>query len=549
MILVVDFGSQTAHLITRRIREFGVETRILPPEKILKQVQNDKGIKGIILSGGPSSVYEKGAPTIDKRIFDLGIPILGICYGLQLTAHLLGGKVIAGKKEYGPATIKLKVKSEKLKVAKDLPKSFVVWMSHGDEVIALPRGFEVLGSTEHVPFAFVEDSKRKIIGLQFHPEVEHTEYGLQILKNFVDMCYASSVILGTSGARTPESLTAMRDSGRALLRHGSGSLARMTKAQGSLDVENIVRDIKEKVKDAYVIGAVSGGVDSTVAGILTAKTIGDRFIPIFVDNGLMRQGTEGYVKSIFTKYANINPIVVNVVEDMLSRLKGITDSEEKRKIIGNFYIEIFEKEMKRLQNSKKDVRFLLQGTIYSDVIESQGTKHAARIKSHHNVGALPKNMKLKLLEPLRYFYKDEVKEIGSELGLPDEFVNKQPFPGPGFAVRIRGEVTKERLEMERQADDIVLSELKKANILDKVFLSFPVLTNAFSTAVKGDGRHFGEVVALRVVESKDVMTSTWSRIPYGILQKISSRIVNEVPNVSRVVYDITTKPPATMEWE
>ena len=575
MVFVVDFGGQTAHLISRRIKEFGVETKMVSPEDAYQAIVKD-GTKGIVLSGGPASVYEKGAPIIDKRMFSLGIPILGICYGLQLTAHLLGGKVISGRKEYGPATLTLKSEARSTKsetnsksknpndqnsfefrisnfeIANGLPKTFVVWMSHGDEVISLPNGFETIGSTEHVPFAFVEDLKRKIIGLQFHPEVEHTEYGKKILENFVEICFSSPVILGR---RNDDSRISYQQKGTeeildtARLAGASAKRARMTKTQESLDVENIVRDIKETVGKSYVIGAVSGGVDSTVAGILAAKAIGKRFIPIYVDNGLMRQGTLEHVKKIFTKHANIKSIVVDVAREMLKRLKGIIDSEEKRKIIGNFYIEVFEKEMKKLQKSKKDVKFLLQGTIYSDVIESQGTKHAAKIKSHHNVGGLPKNMKLKLLEPLRYFYKDEVKEIGRKLGLSEEFVSKQPFPGPGYAVRIRGEVSKERLEMEKQADNIVLEELKKANILDKVFLSFPVLTNAFSTAVKGDGRNFGEVVALRVVESKDVMTSTWSRIPYGILQKISSRIVNEVPNVSRVVYDITTKPPATMEWE
>jgi len=527
MIFIVDFGSQTAHLIARRIIDFGVDAKMVSPEEAFEGAKKEKP-KGIIFSGGPASVYEKGAPTIDPKIFLLGIPILGICYGLQLTAHLLGGKVIAGRKEYGPS--KLKIENLKLKITNGLSKTFVVWMSHGDEVIAIPKGFKVLGSTEHVPFAFVEDSKRKIIGLQFHPEVEHTENGLQILKNFVGICE------GRHPDRVSRRVEGSRDSSTSL-------------GMTSREIDEITKSIKETVGKSYVIGAVSGGVDSTVAGLLTAKAVGKQFVPVYVDNGLMREGTEDYVKSIFTKRANISPMVVNVAGEMLKKLKGITDSEEKRKIIGNFYIEIFEKEMKKLQNSKKDVKFLLQGTIYSDVIESQGTKHAAKIKSHHNVGGLPKGMKLELLEPLRFFYKDEVRAIGKELGLPDEFIQKQPFPGPGYAIRIRGEVTKERLEMERHADNIVLEELKKANILDNVFLSFPVLTNAFSTAVKGDGRYFGEVVALRVVESKDVMTSTWSRIPYGILQKISSRIVNEVPGISRVVYDITTKPPATMEWE
>lgn len=550
MILVVDFGSQTTHLIGRRIKQLGVGVRIVHPEEIRKLGQNDNEMRGIILSGGPSSVYEKNAPTIDRKIFNLGIPILGICYGLQLTVHLLGGKVISGKKEYGPATLVLKSEYQSTKletnpkrfgfrisdfdIANGLSKTFVVWMSHGDEVIRLPKGFEVFGSTEHVQYALTGDLKRKIFGLQFHPEVEHTEFGLQILRNFVSIC------------GHPEPFDPAQDR----LREGShGILLPQLADQKDNSIENIKNKIRELVgnKD-YVIGAVSGGVDSTVASILTAKAIGKRFIPVYINNGLMRKGTEEHVIKIFNKIG-IKPMVVNVAEEILKRLKKITDSEQKRKIIGNFYIEIFEKVRKKLLAKKLPVKFLLQGTIYSDVIESQGTKHSAKIKSHHNVGGLPKKMKLKLLEPMRDFYKDEVREIGRKLGLPEEFVNKQPFPGPGFAVRIRGAVTKQRLEMEKKADEIVLSELQKNGILHNVFLSFPVMTDAYSTAVKGDGRHFGEVVAIRIVESKDIMTSTWSRIPYGILQKISSRIVNEVPNVSRVVYDITTKPPATMEWE
>jgi len=553
MIVIVDFGSQTTHLIGRRIRELGVEVKIISPEKIPKIIQNDKRVKGIILSGGPSSVYEKKAPTINKVIFNLGIPILGICYGLQLTIYLLGGKVVSGKKEYGPATLTLKSEYRNTKletnsnnqntkrfgfrisdfdIAKDLPKSFVVWMSHGDEVIKLPKGFETFGSTEHVPFALTGDLKRNIYGLQFHPEVEHTEYGLRILRNFMEICGLESNLRIQSKLKSQKSKV-------------------KTATQNSKirnEIEKITEDIKKTVGNNYVIGAVSGGVDSTVAAALTTRAIGDRFIPIYVNNGLMRQGTGENVVKMF-KRIGIKPIVVNAVGEMLGRLKKITDSEEKRKIIGNFYIEIFEREMKKMLVKKLPVKFLLQGTIYSDVIESQGTKHSAKIKSHHNVGGLPKKMKLKLLEPVRNFYKDEVRKIGRELGLPEEFVSKQPFPGPGYAVRIRGEVTRERLKMAKKADEIVLSELKKAKILSNVFLSFPVMTNAFSTAVKGDGRQFGEVIALRVVDSKDIMTSNWTRLPYEILQKISSRIVNEVPGVSRVVYDITTKPPATMEWE
>ena len=384
-------------------------------------------------------------------------------------------------------------------------------MSHGDEVIKLPEDFEVLGSSEHVPFAFVEDKKRKIFGLQFHPEVEHTDFGRRIIKNFLNIC----------GARFIKS---------------------------SVNVKRIEKEIADKVKKSYVIGAVSGGVDSTVASVLTANAIGEKFIPVFVDNGLMREGTKEHLKKIFD-HIGIKLVGVKVEKEMLRKLRKVEDSEKKREIIGNYYIKIFEKEMKKLVKKGKKVVFLLQGTIYSDVIESKGTRYADKIKSHHNVGGLPKKMKLKLLEPMREFYKDEVRDIGRKLNLPESFINMQPFPGPGFAVRIRGEVTKKRLKNEKKADRIVLEELKKTNLLSKVFLSFPVMTNAFSTAVKGDGRVFGEVIALRIIESKDVMTSTWAKIPYEVLQRISSRIVNEVPEISRVVYDITTKPPATMEWE
>ena len=510
MILVVDFGSQTAHLILRRIKELGAFSKIIYPQEAIPQIhKNRKDIDGIILSGGPASVYQKNAPAIDPEIFNLKIPILGICYGFQLTAKLLKGKVISGKKEYGPA--QLEISNSKSQITKNIPQKLTVWMSHGDEVVKLPEGFKVLGSSEHVPFAFVDDKKRKIFGLQFHPEVEHTDFGRRIIKNFLNIC----------GARFIKS---------------------------SVNVKRIEKEIADKVKKSYVIGAVSGGVDSTVASVLTANAIGEKFIPVFVDNGLMREGTKEHLKKIFD-HIGIKLVVVKVEKEMLRKLRKVEDSEKKREIIGNYYIEIFEKEMKKLVKKGKKVVFLLQGTIYSDVIESKGTRYADKIKSHHNVGGLPKKMKLKLLEPMREFYKDEVRDIGRKLNLPESFINMQPFPGPGFAVRIRGEVTKKRLKNEKKADRIVLEELKKTNLLSKVFLSFPVMTNAFSTAVKGDGRVFGEVVALRIVESKDVMTSTWTKIPYEILQKISSRIVNEVPGISRVVYDITTKPPATMEWE
>lgn len=507
MIAVVDFGSQTAHLISRRLKEQKAESKIFAPDEALIEIKR-LNPKGIILSGGPSSVYEKGAPSIDPAIFALGIPVLGICYGMQLMSHLLGGEVVAGKKEYGPANLQLESSTE---ILANLPHQSVVWMSHGDRVVSLPLGFEVLGKTESLPFAFVSDKKRNLFAVQFHPEVQHTQKGTQILKNFIKICGAS-------------------------------------KKSAQIDIDELRAGIKAQVGDSFVIGAVSGGVDSTVAGILVAEAIGNKFIPVYVDNGLMREGTTDHVRKIFKNHKT-QVIVVDAKKETLKRLKGITDPEEKRKVIGKLYIDLFEKEMKKLIGSGKKVKFLLQGTIYSDVIESKGSKHASNIKSHHNVGGLPKDMKLSLLEPLRFFYKDEVRSIGKRLNLPEEFVQKQPFPGPGYAVRIRGEVTAKRLEMEKIADEILLSELSKAKLLDKVFISFPIMSGAYSTAVKGDSRLFAEVVAIRIVTSADVMTADFAKIPYPILQTISSRIVNEVPDVSRVVYDITTKPPATMEWE
>lgn len=508
MLVIIDFGSQTTHLIARRLREIGVDAKIITPEKALQIIQKEHP-KGIILSGGPSSVYEAGVPTVDPKVFEQNIPLLGICYGLQLAAYLLEGEVISGKKEYGPAT--LKITNYESQITKNLPEEFTVWMSHGDEVKKMPDDFEIIGSSHNVPYTFAVSKKRNIYGVQFHPEVEHTENGRILLENFIEVCG-------------------------------------ITPNPQEIDVTLIEKDIKEKVGNAYVIGAVSGGVDSTVAAALVAKAIGDKFIPIYVENGLMRVGTRQHISGFF-KNLEIDLHVVECEDEMLKRLEGLTNPEDKRKTIGKFYIEVFEREVEKLE--KKGVRpeYLMQGTIYSDVIESQGTKHASKIKSHHNVGGLPEEMKLKLLEPLREYYKDEVRAIGTKIGLSDEFVHRQPFPGPGYAVRIRGEVTKKRLAQEKQADAIILEELENAGILSKVFLSFPVMTGALSTAVKGDGRHFGEVVALRVIESKDIMTTTWAKLPYDVLQKISSRIVNEVPEISRVVYDITTKPPATMEWE
>jgi GMP synthase (glutamine-hydrolysing) len=436
---------------------------------------------------------------------------------------------------------------------KNVAKESTVWMNHGDEIVKLPDDFEVIGLTDHVPYTCAVSKKRNIYGILFHPEVEHTDFGMQILQNFLEICQSQkSVVKSQKNEIATASLSPRND---------------------ELNPEIMIKQIKQTVGSAHVIGAVSGGVDSTVAATLVAKAIGKQFTPIFVNNGLMRDDAVISVQNLFKRF-DITPVIIECEEEMVKKLAGITDSEEKRKVIGNFYIEVFERELEKIlesshseasaiesqqnrpyqsanasfQDDNEDV-FLLQGTIYSDVIESQGTKHASKIKSHHNVGGLPEHMKLKLLEPLRELYKDEVRSLGKELGLPEEFVQKQPFPGPGFAVRIRGEVTKERLMQEKHADKIVLEELKSAGWLEKVFISFPVMTGADSTAVKGDGKFMGEVIALRVVESKDIMTATWAKLPYELLQKISSRIVNEVPNISRVVYDISTKPPATMEWE
>ncbi len=508
MILIVDFGSQTTHLISRRIKERGALSEIVYPHEVLRKIER-KDIKGIILSGGPSSVYLKNAPAVNPSIFSLDVPILGICYGWQLMARVLGGVVKKTTREYGPELLQIK---NSVGILGKLPeKEFIVYVSHGDSVIKLPEGFKKTASTKHVEFTAVQNIEKHLYGVQFHPEVEHTEYGEKILKNFLD-------------------------------------IAKVVIKKREINLKNIEDEIREKVKNAYVIGAVSGGVDSTVASVLLALAIGNKFIPIYVDNGLMRPGTVTHIRKAF-RHIGIKPYIVKAEEETLKKLKGVTDPEKKRKIIGNLYIRLFETEMKKLIKKGKKVEFLLQGTIYSDVIESKGTKHSSKIKSHHNVGGLPRDMKLKLLEPLRSFYKDEVRAIGTKLGLPEDFVWKQVFPGPGFAIRIRGEVTKERLKREKMADRIILEELSKTVDMKKIYMSFPIMTGALSTSVKGDGRFFGEVVAIRIIESKDVMTSNWSRIPYDILQKISSRIVNEVPGISRVVYDITTKPPATMEWE
>lgn len=512
MIVIIDFGSQTAHLIGRRVRDLGIDVEIFSPETLDFTLENPfqtPGIpSGIILSGGPSSVYEKNAPTVDPKLFDLGIPILGICYGQQLTAHLLpGGKTVKDKqREDGPATL---VVDKPCVLFEGVSSHSRVWMSHGDTVMEAPRGFEFVAHSESISSAAMQNVAKKIYGVQFHPEVEHTEHGGIILKNFLE------------------------------------NVCGLSTSSSSLKIPKILKELKAQIGKSHVIAAVSGGVDSTVAAALVAKAIGNQLSVIYCENGLMRAGTREEVEDIFRNHLKVDLRVIDCEEEFLVALKDVVDPEQKRKIIGKLYIDIFERESKKI----KDVRFLVQGTIYSDVIESKGSKHASKIKSHHNVGGLPEKMDLKLIEPLRNFYKDEVRKIGKQLGISEKFLTMQPFPGPGNAIRIIGEITKERLVTIRAVHHILIEEIKKEGLYEKIFQSFPVMTGANSTAVRGDGRFYGEVVALRIVETKDIMSASWSRLDYDLLQKIVSRITNEVPGISRVVYDITTKPPATMEWE
>ncbi len=507
-ILILDFGSQYTQLIARRIREHHVYCEIHPYNWGIENIKNFNP-RGIILSGGPASVYDSESPKIDNSIFNLHIPILGICYGSQLAVYLNNGKVSKAKKrEYGFAEIFI---IENNLLFKNLPSKFSVWMSHGDIIESLPSDFKSIAKTDNSPYAAIKSEKLKFWGVQFHPEVVHTKFGKEIIGNFLfEICNCR-----------PE-----------------------WNMESFLEYET--KKIKEIVGDEKVICALSGGVDSSVVAMLINKAIGKNLYCIFVDNGLLRKNEPEKVIKLFKDKFHLNLISVDAKDLFLSRLKGVVDPEKKRKIIGNTFIEVFENEAKKLG----DIKYLAQGTLYPDVIESVSFKGpSATIKSHHNVGGLPEKMKLKLIEPLRELFKDEVRELGKELGLPDEIIYRQPFPGPGLAVRIIGEVTEKRLQILKEADDIIVKEIKNAGLYRKIWQSFGVLLPIKTVGVMGDERTYENVIAIRAVLSVDGMTADWVKLPYDLLGKISNRIINEVNGINRVVYDISSKPPATIEWE
>ena len=508
-VVVVDFGSQYSRLIARRVRESRVYCEIVPHDAAWDQVAH-LNPKGVILSGGPASVYEPDAPMAPMWIYERRLPILGICYGLQVLAHQLGGKVVPGsRREYGHAVLHQSA-SDSLIFA-DLPSSTTVWMSHGDQVLEMPPGFRSLAYTDNSPIA-VMGNDEGVLGLQFHPEVVHTPEGKKVIENFLYH------ICRCRGAWTASNF-----------------------------VEESIGRIRAEVGDGKVVCALSGGVDSAVAATLVHRAVGDQLTCVFVDNGLLRKEESQRVMETFERNLNMNIVRVDATEDFLTRLAGVIDPEEKRISIGEEFIRVFEEQAAVLGR----VDFLAQGTLYPDVIESQTpeNKASAKIKTHHNVGGLPEDMAFSLVEPLRYLFKDEVREVGLALGLPEEMVYRQPFPGPGLAIRIIGEVTWEKLEMLRACDWIVMDEIGAAGLYRELWQSFAVLTDTRSVGVMGDFRTYGHMVAIRAVTSEDAMTADWARLPYDVLARISNRIVNEVPQVNRVVYDITSKPPGTIEWE
>ena len=507
-IVILDFGSQYNQLIARRVREMGVYAEVVPFHEDIDKILERKP-KGIILSGGPASVYAKGAPTLDKRIFDANIPILGLCYGMQLITHLHGGEVErADKQEFGKASLKLDKKDSL--IFKNIPDNTIVWMSHADHVNKMAEGFEIIAHTDS-SIAAIENRDKKIYAFQYHPEVTHSEHGFEMLKNFV---------FEIAGAKKNWSMENY--------------------------IETTVKEIKEKVGDKKVILGLSGGVDSSVAAMLINKAIGKQLTCIFVDTGLLRKNEAKYVMDIYAQNFDMNIKCINAEERFLSKLKGVEDPEEKRKVIGKEFIEVFNEEDIKL----KDAEFLAQGTIYPDVIESVSVKGpSVTIKSHHNVGGLPEDLNFKLLEPLRELFKDEVRKVGRELGIPNYMVDRHPFPGPGLGIRILGEVTKEKADILREADDIFIEELRKEGLYSKVSQAFVVLLPVKSVGVMGDERTYEYTAVLRSANTIDFMTATWSRLPYEFLEKVSNRILNEVKGINRLTYDISSKPPATIEWE
>jgi GMP synthase (glutamine-hydrolysing) len=507
-IAILDYGSQYTQLIARRFRELQVYSEILPPDTPARALK-ERGVKAIVLSGGPDSVYAKGAPRSDRKIFDLGLPVLGICYGMQLMGHQLGGEVKgAAGREFGPAELSVRGGARLLD---GMSATTPVWMSHGDSLQRPPEGFTVVASTTNTPVAAIEDPRRRLFGIQFHPEVNHTREGMTVLANFLEL----------SGCR--------RD------------------WNASSFIEETVAKIREAVgPEGRVLCALSGGVDSAVAALLVHEAIGDRLTCVFVDNGVLRKDEAVQVRKRFAERLHLRVVFVDASRRFLDKLKGVADPEKKRKVIGREFIAVFEQASKKL----KGLGFLAQGTLYPDVIESTSVRGpSAVIKSHHNVGGLPRRLRFKLVEPLRELFKDEVRAVGLKLGLDEDFVYRQPFPGPGLAVRCLGAVTKERLDILRAVDDIVVREVKEAGLYRQLWQSFAILLPVRSVGVMGDDRTYQYAVVIRAVESADGMTADWARLPHDLLARISSRIVNEVRGVNRVTYDISTKPPSTIEWE